>query len=86
MAYNVPSKYQPLWDAIRTSKSKCASIVALPVHHKTIIKAVIKRKDKDLAFKQECLDAGFSYILSYTTVENRIDFKLTKNKVTLEDI
>lgn len=76
--YSYPvSRYLPIWNKLKT-ENKVSVAVPQPLH-KRVIKAVIKRKDEDLAFKflisEAC--AGRKAYLSYTTQENVIHFKLT---------
>jgi len=80
------SRYRELWNRLKQDKS--ITIVALPAKHRTIIKAVTDKKDHDLAFKFECSELGFNYILTHSInkEDNTITFKLTKNKITIEDI
>ena len=69
-----PSKYQPIWDALK-SQGK-VSLVAFPILHKRIRKAVIKRKDEDLGFKL-MLSESFKYsILHIVEDGNTITFEL----------
>lgn len=74
MAYNIPSRYQPIWDEIK--KSGTATIVAPQILHKRIIKAVIKRKDVDLAYKFLCDEQHRKAKLAYKTEGNLITFSL----------
>lgn len=75
MAYTVPSRYQPIWDTLK--KNNHAKLVAPVVLHRRIIKAVIKRKDVDLAFKVECGEQHRKAKLGYRVAGNAIEFYLT---------
>lgn len=69
-----PSRYQPIWDQLK-AEGKCC-IVAHTCLHKRIKKAVIKRKDEDLAFKL-LLSEQYKYArLSVSISGNSISFKL----------
>jgi hypothetical protein len=52
MAYNIPSQYQPIWDALKREHK--VRLVAPTVLHARIFKAVKKRRNLDLAYKLEC--------------------------------
>ena len=45
-------QYEPVWQAVKTNLM--CDISAHRLHHRRIIKAVIKEKDMDLGFKLEC--------------------------------
>ena len=49
MVYNIPSRYKPIWDTLK--KNGTATVVTNPCLHRRIKKAVIRRKDEDLAYK-----------------------------------
>ena len=74
MAYNVPSKYQPIWNAIKQNKT--ATIVAPQILRRRIIKAVIKRKDIDIAYKFLCAEKHYKAKLLYKIEGNTIQFTL----------
>jgi hypothetical protein len=77
MAYTVPSRYQPIWDALKTNRNHKAELVAPVVLHRRIIKAVIKRKDVDLSFKFECAEQHRKARLGYRIEGTKITFYLT---------
>jgi len=54
MAYNVPSTYQPIWEALKREGK--VRLVSNPAIHARLFNAVKKRKNKDLAYKLECAD------------------------------
>jgi hypothetical protein len=49
VAYNIPSKYLPIWNTLKATST--ATVVTHPCLHRRIKKAVIRRKDEDLAYK-----------------------------------
>lgn len=57
-------EYQPIWNRIKTTNS--ASIVASPELHRRIIKAVIKEKYMDTAYKKELADKSLKSELVIT--------------------
>ncbi len=69
-----PSKYQPIWNALKVQGE--VSIVAFPILHKRIRKAVIKRKDEDLGFKLELSEASKYAVLHIESQGNTLTFKL----------
>ena len=76
-------KYQPIWNEIK-QKKKC-SVSAHPLLFKRIIKAVVKEKDRDLAFKiANDLD---SLYLDITRDEEKhlITFRL-KQRIGIADV
>lgn len=74
MAYNVPSRYQPIWDQLK-EKHK-AELVAPVVLHRRIIKAVTKRKNIDLTYKFLCSEQYKKAVLKYEIQDNKIKFTL----------
>lgn len=74
MAYNIPSRYQPIWDTIK--QTGVATIVAQPHLHKRIIKAVIRRKDIDLTYKFICAESHKKAKLTYEIEGNTVKFTL----------
>ena len=74
MAYNVPSKYQPIWNQLK--QKHIVSLVAPPIIHKRIIKAVIRRKDLDIAYKFECAELHKRAKLYHSIEGNTITFIL----------
>lgn len=74
MAYNVPSRYQPIWDLLKEKHH--AELVAPVVLHRRIIKAVTKRKNIDLAYKFLCSEQYKKAVLKYSVEGNTIKFKI----------
>lgn len=78
-----PSKYAPIWKAL---KEKKYCLITCPDQQKaTIKKAVIKRKDVDIAFKRNTKNV---YRLDVDdSKEGLIEFRLTKsmNNLTEDD-
>lgn len=75
--YSYPvSRYLPIWNKLKT-ENKVSVALPQPLHRR-LIKAVIKRKDEDLAFKfllsEEC--AGRRAKLQYSIQENVVHFRL----------
>jgi hypothetical protein len=69
-------KYYPIWSKLKQSKDGTASIVAHPLLHARIIKAVTKEKWMDTSFKLQVLPYYFA--MTYEVKGNMITFKLTK--------
>lgn len=74
MAYNVPSRYQPIWDQLK-EKHK-AELVAPVVLHRRIIKAVTKRKNIDLTYKFLCSEQFKKAVLKYEIDDTKITFRI----------
>lgn len=71
------SRYNPIWAALK--KDGVCVITAPPVLHPRIIKAVAKRKYRDLAFHLEMSEAGKSAKLSHKISGSVITFTLNKS-------
>ncbi len=69
------SKYQPIWNQLK-AEGICR-IVASPLLHRRIKKAVIKRKDEDLGFKLTLAETGKYAKLNVTIEGNTVIFSLT---------
>lgn len=79
------SKYSPIWESLKKDKS-CRITAPTPLHAR-IIKAVIKRKDLDLAYKLELGEANSRARLGYARNGSIIRFWLVVTKeITVEDI
>lgn len=74
MAYNVPSKYQPIWDTLKLKHQ--VEIIAPQAVHRRVIKAVINRKDSDAAYKFLCSESHKKAKLRYKVEGNKITFSL----------
>lgn len=74
------SKYITVWEQVKTL-GKC-SVVAETRFHQRIKKAIVKRKDEDLAFKLECAENGTKYKLkSRLDPKNNMVLVFTLEKV-----
>jgi hypothetical protein len=69
------SKYLPIWNKLKADKH--VSVALPPPFHRRLIKAVIKRKDEDLAHKFLLSEAGKKQYLSYEIKDSVIHFKLS---------
>lgn len=69
------SRYLPIWLSLRKT-GKC-SITAPPHHHKRIIKAVKKRRDKDIAYRYALAEKNQSHRLKFVIEGTVIHFTLT---------
>ena len=74
MQIYLPSRYQPIWDQLK-AEGKCC-IVAHPVLHRRIKKAVIKRKNEDLGYKLLLSESCKYAKLSIKSNGNSITFSL----------
>lgn len=68
-------QYQPIWEQIKLNLS--CDISAHRAHHLRIIKAVVKEKDMDIAYKMERLDSYSKAILTSKKEGAVIKFTLT---------
>lgn len=78
-----PSMYSPIWERIK--KDDYCRITAPTPLHKRIIKAVIKRKHEDLAFKLLLSERGKRARISHSVKGTVIEFRLTYS-IGLEDL
>lgn len=70
------SKYEPIWHELK-EKGECR-ITAPAALHRRIVKAVIKRKDLDHAYKLACRHLGFKAVLEISREHSVITFVLKK--------
>ena len=70
------SKYLPIWKQLKDTGS--CRITAPPIYHKKIIKAVKKRRDKDLAFLYQLQEDHRKHKIKYTINGSVIEFILIK--------
>lgn len=77
------SKYTPIWVAIKKD-SKCI-VTSHPLLQKRLIKAVGKRKNEDLKYKEELKRNGQRAVLYYEINGNIVTFKLKKT-IGLSDL
>ena len=71
---NSMRKHQPIWEQLKLTST--VSIAAEEKLHARIVKAVIKEKSSDLAWKYLQLDKGKKWKISYTKEGKLITFKL----------
>lgn len=71
MAYNIPSKYLPIWNELKTKG--VATVITHPCLHRRIKKAVIRRKDEDLTYK---------FILSEQHKRAKLSTRIEGNAIT----
>jgi len=67
--------YLPIWETLK-AQNKC-TITAPPHFHKRIIKAVKKRRDKDIAFLYTLKEAGRKHKITYVISATTVTFSLT---------
>jgi hypothetical protein len=65
------SKYLPIWKSLKETGT--CRLTAPPIFHKRIVKAVQKRRDKDL---------GFLYILKEQNLKHRITYDIHGTVIT----
>jgi hypothetical protein len=70
------SQYLPIWNRLKLHGT--ATIVAMPALHRRIIKAVQKRRDRDLGFKLQLAEDGMKHEISWLIKGNTITFSLHK--------
>lgn len=68
------SKYQPVWDSLK-STGEC-KLTAPPVFHKTIIKGIKHRRDKDTAFLYTLAEQHKEHTIKYKITGSVIHFRL----------
>jgi len=74
------SRYNPVWEILK--KDNTVAIAAMPQLHKRVIKAVLKRKNLDIAFKFSQAELGYRCKIEYQITGNTIIFSL-KRKLRL---
>lgn len=72
---SMESQYLPIWNKLK-DKHKLSVAVPQPLHAR-LIKAVIKRKNEDLAYKFQLGEQGKKARLLYRVEEQVVHFKLT---------
>ena len=72
------SKYYPIWEKLK--KELRCDVAAVPALHARIKKAVVKRKDRDLAFKLYIADQG-----KYATLISKSEGSVIKFKLLITD-
>jgi|688.fasta_scaffold737490_1 hypothetical protein len=68
------SKYLPIWKSLKET-GHCR-ITAPPIYHKRIIKAVRKRRDKDVFFLYTLAEKNYTHRMTYTINGTVIEFRL----------
>lgn len=89
----VTRQYQPIWEALKALSAKDAatkgvSITAPRPLHSRIIKAIIKEKWSDVAFKVTLYHKGRHAILSHVRQHSVLTFYLTYyvDHITVEEL
>lgn len=84
----VPRKYQPLWDKLKVSDSHSCTVQVHKLITSTVVKAVIKEKNQDVAFKMANERNPVRLVVKTSLLSdkkhNRIEFKLVS--LGLDDI
>lgn len=75
---NPPSQYEEIWTQLKATGR--VSLTANKLFHSRIIKAVIKRKYIDTAFKIQMLEENSTATLENSAVNSIITFTLVKKK------
>ena len=70
------SRYLPIWNKLKTQKE--CKIVAEAKFHKTIIKMIKNRRDKDLEYRYLCAEQKIKESIKVSVSGNTITFKLIK--------
>lgn len=73
------SRYLPVWNRLKVNKT--VEVTADPKYHRTIIKMIKNRRDKDTGYRYECVEAGIREQIKVTVSKDRptvIVFKLRK--------
>ena len=73
------SQYEPIWITLKADR-KCR-ITAPIALHKRIIKAVMKRKNLDIAYKLEREESGYKDEIAYVCNQSTVTFSLKESKV-----
>jgi len=68
------SRYLPIW--LQLKKNKECSVTAPPQFHVRIIKAVKKRRDKDVAFLYQLAESGHKHFIKFKIEGTVIKFTL----------
>lgn len=75
MAYTTPSRYQPVWEVLKTKGE--AILIADPALHPRLKKALYKRKTKDLTYKFILFESHKKAKLSAKSEGNKLILTLT---------
>lgn len=68
------SRYLPIWLQLKTKKE--CKVTAPPHFHMRIIKAVKKRRDKDVAFLYQLAESGHKHFIKFKIEGSVIHFTL----------
>ena len=77
------SKYLPIWNKLKQEKE--VRITAPPIYHRTIIKMVKNRRDKDAVFLFDLSERNLTHRIKYKVNGSVIHFKLYIN-LTLQGL
>ena len=70
------SRYLPIWNKLKTEK--LCRITAPAIYHKTIVKMIKNRRDKDLGYKLECAEKRTHEQIQWSVEGTVITFKLIR--------
>ena len=73
-------KYEPIW--LQLKEHRQASVIVAPAMQARVIKAVIKEKDMDVAYKYLTAERHEAYKLCYTKKDNLVQFTLKREYFT----
>ena len=77
------SRYLPVWNKLKAEK--ICKITAPIIYHKTIIKMIKNRRDKDLAYRFQQAELRVQEQIKVSVVGTVITFRLVR-KLTLQDL
>jgi hypothetical protein len=77
------SRYLPIWNKLKTDK--VCKITAPIIYHKTIIKMIKNRRDKDLAYRFTQSELRIHEQIKVSVIGTVITFKLVR-RLTLQDL
>lgn len=78
-----PSRYQAIWDTLK--KEGSLKLLVEPQHYATLKKAVVKRKDVDVAFKHMLSEEGCTARLVFSFKGKIASISLVKS-LSISDI
>lgn len=70
------SRYLPVWNKLKTEK--ICKLTAPVIYHRTIIKMIKNRRDKDLAYRFQQSELGIDEQIKVTVDGTVITFKLKR--------
>lgn len=68
------SRYTPIWEELKVKR--VIALAVPPQLHRRVIKAVIRTKDEDVAFKFQAAEEHRKYTLEYKIEQAKITFTL----------